>query len=152
MDLIHFIGTIDFNGFNGGVFFIRVHPWSLNFLMRASTYFYYNQEDYLLFADQSSMNNILTSSKDAENHYIIVPQYWFNSHIDDKQKGDFLVHLAGQRNKTERARKLRSQIEEDPEWYTSVSSKDLRKKVLEYYDLPKEKQEKIKFETKRTLN
>jgi len=152
MDLINFIGTIDFNGFNGGVFFIRVHPWSLNFLMRASTYFYYNQEDYLLFADQSSMNNVLTSSKDTEDHYIIVPQYWFNSHIDDKQKGEFLVHLAGQHNKTERARKLRSQIEEDPEWYTSVSSKDLRKKVLEYYDLPKEQQKKIKFETERTLN
>lgn len=89
MDKIHFIVSDDFNGLNCGVFFIRVHPWSLNFLMRATSYFYYHQEKYLLFADQSSKNNILTASNDTDEHYIIVPQYWFNTYIGDKKKRSF---------------------------------------------------------------
>jgi len=146
MDLIHLIVSDDINGLNCGVFFIRVHPWSLNLLMRAYSYFYYHPDRYLLFADQSSINNVLTSSSDAEEHYIIVPKYWFNSYIDDKEKGEFLVHLAGQSDKSLKAKQFRLEIKNDTEWYTSMNNNDLRKKVLEYYDLPKENQHKIHFQ------
>jgi len=146
MDLVHFIVSDDLNGLNCGVFFIRVHPWSLNLLMRAYSYFYYHQDRYLLFADQSSINNVLTGSSDTEEHYIIVPQYWFNRYIGDKEKGEFLVHLAGESEKSLKAKEFRLQIKNDTEWYTSMNSSDLRKKVLEYYDLPKEKQHKIHFQ------
>jgi len=146
MDLIHLIVSNDYNGLNCGVFFIRVHPWSLNFIMRAYSYFYYHPERYLLYADQSSINNVLTSSNDTDDHYIIVPQYWFNSYIGDKEKGEFLVHLAGKRDKSIIARLFRLQIKSDPRWFTAMTSKDLRKKVLEYYKLPKEQQQKIYFQ------
>jgi len=146
MDLIHFIAADDINGLNCGVFFIRVHPWSLNLLMRAYSYFYYHSDRYLLFADQSSINNVLTGSSDADGHYIIVPKYWFNSYIDDKEKGEFLVHLAGQSDKSLKAKQFRLEIKNDTEWYTSMNSNTLRKKVLEYYDLPEENQHYIRFQ------
>ncbi len=146
MDKIHFIAARDFNGLNCGVFFIRVHPWSLNFLMRATSYFYYNQDKQLKFAEQSSINNVLTSSNDANEHYIIVPKNWFNSYIDDKLKGDFLVHLAGQPEKSDKARDVRNLIKNETEWHTAMNSRNLRKKVLEYYDLPKEEQINISLE------
>jgi len=146
MDLIHFIASDDRNGLNCGVFFIRVHPWSLNFLMRSTSYFYYHQEKFLTWADQSSMNNVLTGSNDTDEHYVIVPQHWFNRYFHNKKKGEFLVHLAGKRSKTEKARIFRSEIRNDSDWYTAITNRDLRKQVLEYYDLPKEKQHRISIQ------
>jgi len=122
MDLIHFIAADDHNGLNCGVFFIRVHPWSLNFLMRANSYFYYHQEKYLSYADQSSINNVLTGSNDTDEHYIIVPKSWFNRYLSSKRKGDFLIHLAGKKQgKSERARDFRLQIKNDTEWTTAMN-------------------------------
>jgi len=130
MDLIHFIAADDHNGLNCGVFFIRVHPWSLNFLMRANSYFYYHQEKYLSYADQSSINNVLTGSNDTDEHYIIVPKSWFNRYLSSKRKGDFLIHLAGKKQgKSERARDFRLQIKNDTEWTTAMTNKELRKKA-----------------------
>jgi len=143
MDLIHFIAARDHNGLNCGVFLIRVHPWSLNFLIRATSYSYYNLEEYLRFADQTSMSNVLKFSNDTSEHYIIVPRNWFNSYLGDKKKGDFLVHLAGRPQKSKKGKILRLQIKNDTEWYTAMTNKELRKNVLDYYNLPKEKQLKI---------
>jgi len=127
-DEIHFIISDDFNGLNAGMFLIRVHPWSLSFLMKACTYTYYNKDTYLLFVDQSALLHILVEQKE-DKHYIIVPQNWFNSYFCDKeptcqgqmQKGDLLVHYAGLNDKKHISSKVRDLIRHDNEWYSKTS-------------------------------
>jgi len=45
-----------------------------------------------------------------------------------------------------KAKQFRLEIKNDTEWYTSMNSNTLRKKVLEYYDLPEENQHYIRFQ------
>jgi len=146
MNNIHLIAADDINGFNAGVFLIRVHPWSLNFLMRAMSYSYFNNQlgQGLKYADQSSMNNVLVEGEESD-HYVIVPQTWFNSYDGLNTKGEFLIHLAGHIDKDKEAQIFREYISNDKEWYKRSSAK-MRKEVLKYYDLPKEKQHKISLE------
>jgi len=145
MNKIHFIASDDSSGLNAGVFLIRVHPWSLNLLMRAMAYSYFNKDKSLRFADQSSINNVLTETNDDKDHYIIVPQTWFNSYFGVETHGDFLLHLAGIVGKDEESKLLREEIIEDETWY-GKTSEEMRNEVLKYYSLPKKKQHKIKFE------
>jgi len=145
MSNVHFIGSDDVNGLNAGVFLIRVHPWSLNLIMRAMSYSYFNKKKGLKYADQSSLNNVLTESIEDDSHFIIVPQNWFNSYIGLNKDGDFLLHLAGHVNKDDEAKIFRYHISSDEKWYTKTS-KEMREEVLEYYALPKNKQHKIKVE------
>ncbi|ORX61135.1 hypothetical protein BCR36DRAFT_273708 [Piromyces finnis] len=144
MNKIHLIAADDLNGLNAGTFLIRVHPWSLNFLMRAMSYSYYHSEKGLKYADQSSMNNVLVESKE-DDHYIVVPQNWFNSYIGLNKDGDFLLHLAGHVNKDTEAKTFRDHICSNKKWY-SKSNEEMREEVLKYYSLPKEEQHKIKAE------
>ncbi|ORX76243.1 hypothetical protein BCR32DRAFT_236712 [Anaeromyces robustus] len=145
MDNIHLIASDDFNGLNAGIFFLRVHPWSLNLLMRVMSYSYYNIQKPLEFEDQTALNNVLVESKDDEEHYIIVPQDWFNSYLSNKEKESFLIHLAGESNKNWKAYFLRNEnINNNGKYY--IKNKELRKKVLKYYKLPKEKQHKLEYQ------
>jgi len=75
---VHFISSADINDLNAGVFLIKVHPWSLNFLMRAVSYQYFYPEEELLYADQTSMRNVLVRGNEDE-HYVVVPPRWFNN-------------------------------------------------------------------------
>jgi len=144
MNNIHLIIADDVNGLNAGVFLLRVHPWSLNLLMRAMSYSYFNDKKGLKYADQSSLNNVLYESKE-EDHYIVVPQNWFNSYIGLNKDGDFLLHLAGHVHKDSEAETFRNHIKSDKKWY-SKTNKEMREEVLKYYLLPKDKQHHIKFE------
>jgi len=148
MSNIHFIGSDDVNGLNAGVFLIRVHPWSLNFIMRGMSYSYFHKNKGLKYADQSSLNNVLTESKEDDTHYIIVPQSWFNSYIGLNKNGDFLLHLAGHVHKDSEAKTFRDHISNDETWY-GKTSKEMREEVLKYYALPKEKQHKINVERRQ---
>jgi hypothetical protein len=141
---IHFIGADDFNGLNLGVFFLRVHPWSLNLLIRSLSYSYYNPNKLLSFWDQSSVNNVLTEFEERK-HYIIVPQTWFNSYINKKNSGDFLIHLAGKAYKDEEAKKFRDQVK-SIHWQKYKTNEEMRSEVISYYALPKEDQHDIKYQ------
>ncbi|ORX56562.1 hypothetical protein BCR36DRAFT_345800 [Piromyces finnis] len=72
-DDIHLVITSDVNGLNAGVFLIRVHPWSIDFMMKAYTYAFYHSEEDLYYYDQSSMFHVLQNMEE-DSHYIIVPQ------------------------------------------------------------------------------
>jgi len=149
-DDIHLVISDDYIGLNAGIFLIRVHPWSLNFLMKACSYTYYNKEKNLPYADQSAMLHVLLDFKE-EGHYIAVPQNWFNSYCCSSdtyeghvEKGDFLQHFAGQVNKENDVENFRKLVSQDDSWYSRTNS-EMRKTVLKYYSLPKEKQHKFEF-------
>jgi hypothetical protein len=151
MSNIHIISAIDYLGkkqyccgLNAGIFFIRVHEWSLNLLMRAISYPYFNKEKDIHHSDQTSLNNVLIESNETE-HYVIVPQQWFNNrHI---KKGDFLFHIMGfgSKNKNETFKKFLNETKNDEGWY-SKTNEEMRKEVLKYYELPKEQQLSIKIQ------
>jgi len=151
MNKVHLIAAYDYSGrkdyccgINTGVLFIRVHEWSLNILMRAMTYPYYNKEKLIELPDQTALNNILIEFNEYE-HFITVPQEWFNnSYI---KKGNFLYHIMGgnQKNKNVRLYKFLNSTENNEEWYTKTN-KEIKQEVIEYYNLSKENQIRIKLQ------
>lgn len=85
------------------------------------------------------------------DHYTIVPQSWFNSYLDNKKKGDFIIHLAGQSYKDNKARTMRKNVLKY-RYYRYKKNEDIRKIVLEYYNLTKSQQYNIKHEKKKRIN
>ncbi|OUM60962.1 glycosyltransferase family 34 protein [Piromyces sp. E2] len=137
-DRIHFIAASDRHGLNAGVFMLRVHPWTLDYLNRALSIAYFKKE-VLRFSDQSSLNNVLVEDKEDE-HYVIVPQHWFNNYPNKLKPGDFLFHFAGSRSKSKSLIELRKKVKSIENYMSSQTNESLRKEVLKYY----KKQEKEK--------
>jgi len=151
MNKIHLIAAYDYNGrkdyccgINAGILLIRVHEWSLNVFMRAISYPYYNKNMYLENHDQTSLNNILIEFNEAD-HYVVVPPHWMNKR--DITKGEFLYHImgGGRKYKDRKLYQFLNKSKNDEEWYTKTN-KELRKEVLEYYDLSKEEQIQINIQ------
>jgi len=105
---LHFLVSNDFNGLNDGVFFIRVHTWSVDFMSALMAYRHFNPNTTLFWHEQSAMTNLLKEPC-FSRHTLQLPWRWFNSYDVDAlhnepknvQKefsvypGDLLVHLAG---------------------------------------------------------
>ncbi|ORX42627.1 hypothetical protein BCR36DRAFT_400247 [Piromyces finnis] len=151
---VHFLASSDNDGLNDGVFFIRVHPWSYDILLNAFSYSHYNKGKFLKFAEQTCLNNIL-SDESHKDHYVIVPNEWFNVNFDDRKKGDFIVHFKDIEFKNEKAMNLRKEI--NNEWYEASNNKDLRKEVLDYYQKSRSSQshggvfKEINYDNKKKL-
>jgi len=151
MKKVHLIAAYDYLGnpkyccgLNTGILFIRVHEWSLNILMRAITYPYYNINSELLLPEQIALNNILIESNETD-HYIITPQQWFNNkHI---QKGEFLFHIMGGTNeeKIKSLHKFFANNKNGIDWDLKTNE-ETRNEVLDFYNLPREKQISIKIQ------
>ncbi|ORX83891.1 hypothetical protein BCR32DRAFT_266684 [Anaeromyces robustus] len=138
---IHFIATSDQNSLNTVSFLIRVNSWSLNYITRAIAYLYYHSDMRVENVIQVAMNNILLESKE-DSHYTIVP-FWFNNYVNNKKLGDFLINLAGHDNKDKEGDKVRREVFNNKDWITAKTNKQLREEVVNYYNLPKEKQIEI---------
>ena len=136
---IHLIISKDKNGLNAGVFFLRVNSWSLNYMMRTSAYAYYHKTSFLFYSDQASMNNVLIDeSPNEDEHFIVVPQYWFNMYINEARRGQLLIHMAGVLEKDSRSRDLRKIFDNEPSFY-QLTSEELRKEVLLFYEFTSNK-------------
>jgi len=151
MNKVHLIAAYDYLGrknyccgLNSGVFFIRVHEWSLNLLIRAISYPYFNTEKELYFPEQISLNNILIESNEFE-HFRIVPEQWFN--IRYIKSGSFLLHIMGGPNdeKIEYFKRIINNTENEEIWNSKINE-EIRKEVLKYYNLPRENQKNIKIQ------
>jgi len=98
----------------------------------------YHENDFIRFAEQTAINNIL-SDPDETKHYVIVPKDWFNQYFGGRKKGNFLIHFPGTNNKDEKARLLREEI--DLDWYKTYNSEKARNDALNYFDLSRENQQ-----------
>lgn len=117
---IHLLATKDVNGLNAGVFFLRVHPWSIAFLENVLAYRFFNPGVHLPFSEQSAMSNVLESAEFSP-HVVYAPWEWFNTYPNSdfgpeeyrkredvegllhfqSRRGDFLMHFAGSWDKEE---------------------------------------------------
>ncbi|KAK4696768.1 hypothetical protein P7C71_g1207, partial [Lecanoromycetidae sp. Uapishka_2] len=98
---IHFIGSQDWNGFNCGVFFMRVSEWSVHMLTDVSAFPRLRNEIKLYGQpDQNAMKHVFRMEGRSDN-IVYEPKVWFNAyHNGDKNEteprdGDLLVHFAG---------------------------------------------------------
>ena len=111
---IHLLASDDDHGLNIGVFFIEVHPWSIDLLSAIIAFPAYRPDIQLNNYDKSALSELLKESRFQEN-YVLLPQSWFNSYqaeLDDNDPnhpwhinlGDFLVHFPAGHHQDERLR------------------------------------------------
>ncbi|KAG4093208.1 hypothetical protein H8356DRAFT_1048726 [Neocallimastix lanati (nom. inval.)] len=141
---VHLIAA-DRQGLNSGVFFIRVHPWSLNFILRAGSYTYFNNSTYFKYGEETGINNVLIEYKE-DKHYVIVPPDWFNAYPEKREKGQFLLHFCFRKGESKsRPSDVRQELSKESDYTDGKTSKDLRKEVLKYYKKSKRAQHQIKL-------
>lgn len=124
---IHLLVTADPHGLNNGVFFIKVHSWSVELISAVVAFRFYNPETELQYRDQSALVEVLTG-KHFRNNVLYLPQRWFNAyqqalepteaiHPFQLQRGDLLVHFPGVPDRDDRMRFYLEKAERHlPEW------------------------------------
>ena len=91
----YFLGTEDFNGLNTGIFFIRVHEWSVKLLANTISYpMFYPDTDLGNNDDQRAME-ILFDKPEYKQHVVYQPKTWYNAYLSEIKPGDLLVHFPG---------------------------------------------------------
>lgn len=96
----------DENGLNDGVFYLRVHPSSLDLLTQTAAYPLENpEEDLGWFGEQAAMARVIKAAEarhkaaNEPSGIAWVPRRWFNSYEREErfegEPGSFLVHFAG---------------------------------------------------------
>lgn len=100
------ISTKDHNGFNSGIMFLRVHPWTVSFLLETFAYpLCRPQEDLGAYYDQEAMSRLLRRTdgppwgQGYADQAVFMPRRWINPyetvHGFEGEKGDMLVHFPG---------------------------------------------------------
>ncbi|KAK6004799.1 hypothetical protein QM012_008661 [Aureobasidium pullulans] len=84
---IHFVGTKDWNGFNAGVFFVRVHPWIISLFTSAMSFPICHQDtDLRGLAEQEAIRlsfereNGGKDDKGWRSGIVFMPRTWFNAY------------------------------------------------------------------------
>ena len=156
----HLLVTADPRGLNNGVFFIKVHPWSIELLSAIISYTLFRPETELEYRDQSALAEIL-KEKQFKNNYLLLPQRWFNAyqaelHDDETRsfhlrRGDLLVHFPGVPKRDERMKHFLDRAERHmPEWEVDIISTSYPTEIKEFWDEQYELLQKLKAEARRT--
>lgn len=84
---IHFVGNKDWNGLNAGVFFIRVHPWTISLFTSAMSFpICHRDTDLRGLAEQEAMRlsfereNGGKDDKGWRSGIVFMPRTWFNAY------------------------------------------------------------------------
>lgn len=93
------MGGKDHNGFNIGVFFLRVHDWSVTMLSATLAFQLVHPEiDLGNSADQTAMNYVCNQT-DFRPNVLYQPRPWYNTYEFTRgyegEKGNLLVHFPG---------------------------------------------------------
>ncbi|KAL6229312.1 hypothetical protein BDW75DRAFT_235307 [Aspergillus navahoensis] len=96
---IHMVASKDHKGLNTGIFFLRVHEWSVRFLIETLAYPIYNPRvDLDEQVDQNAMAKVLNQSSYREG-VTYLPRTWINTyewaHAYEGGRGNMLVHFPG---------------------------------------------------------
>ena len=97
---IHLVAAKDWNGFNSGVFFLRVNAWTVQMLTDVLALPSLRQDVNLGYnTEQTAMVWVFNQAGRYE-HIIYQPRPWFNgyekaSDAPTVQDGDILIHFAG---------------------------------------------------------
>ncbi|KAF2220365.1 hypothetical protein BDZ85DRAFT_204661 [Elsinoe ampelina] len=153
---IHMLVTNDDNGLNNGVFFLRVHPWSIQLLKTVIGIEMYEGDVDLEYSEQTALELWILSDSFRE-HVMHVPQRWFNAkptewevkmeggsvsaELPDKElhkatlrQGDLFVHFAGLAHKT-RAMEAFMMIAEEArsDWELEFEGSELQTELISFW-------------------
>lgn len=103
---IHVVAAKDQNGLNTGIFFLHVHPWTVDMLVEAIAHPLYRPEiDLGTSPDQLAMAMIFNQTEGGpegrgyKDGVVYLPRPWINtyewSHAYEGKRGDLLVHFPG---------------------------------------------------------
>ncbi len=140
---LHLLVTADPHGLNNGVFFLKVHPWSIELLSAVVAYRVYRPDTELQYRDQSALEDVL-KEKHFKKNFLLLPQRWFNAIwgelSDDSarsfqvRRGDLLVHFPGHPQRDEIMRKFLDRAERHlPEWELDLESTSYPTEIKEYW-------------------
>ena len=96
---VHFLANKDQNGLNTGIFFTRVHPWSIKIFTKTLGYPIFRPDvDLGYSADQTAMAWIFNETENLP-HVMYQPRKWYNTyqfhHGYEGTPGHLLVHFPG---------------------------------------------------------
>jgi hypothetical protein len=106
IDNVYALVTADHNGLNNGIFYLKVHPSSLDLLTNTIAYpLVHPEEDLGWFGEQAAMAHVINATESRHESagtlsgIAWVPRDWFNNyefeHGFEGKPGSFLVHFAG---------------------------------------------------------
>ena len=140
---LHLLVTADPHGLNNGVFFIKVHRWSVELLSAVAAYRMYRPDTDLPYRDQSALEDVL-KEKYFKNNFMLLPQRWFNAIWSEGgdnttqsfqiQKGDLLVHFPGHPQRDEIMRKYLDRADRHTsEWEIDLESTSYPMEIQAYW-------------------
>lgn len=153
---IHAVMTNDHRGLNNGVFFLRIHPWSVSLMNACMNTPIHDPTVELEFEDQSALQYWL-NKEEFMNNTVHVPQRWFNAYAgyrgsphglfadplqpqysvrpNSVKEGDLLVHHAG--HKSLRAQRMVPWIETAerhlPTWELALESTNYTTEIADFW-------------------
>ncbi|KAL4931663.1 cytochrome P450 [Aspergillus undulatus] len=137
---VHLVATKDHKGLNTGIFFLRVHQWTVNMLVEALAYPVYKPDiDLGMQVDQTAMERILNQTTYKAN-VTCLPRTWINTyewtHAYEGTKGNLLVHFPGLgEQRWEHMEKWLDTVERTPEeWEVRVSETWYLQQTEEFWD------------------
>jgi len=120
---LHLLVTADPHGLNNGIFFLKVHPWSVGLLSAVIAYPTFRSNQKLEWRDQSALE-ALVKDKKFRGNFAILPQRWFNSYQAERDgsrklpfqfmAGDLLVHFPGVPDRDARMKHYLDRAEHHP--------------------------------------
>lgn len=157
-DHVHAVVTNDHRGLNNGVFFLRVHEWSVWLMNSCLNTQIHDPSLDLEFADQSALQYWLNQER-FRNNTIHVPQRWFNAYAgyrgastdlfadpmkpsykykaNSVKEGDLLVHHAG--HKSLRAQRMLPWIEvaeqHPPAWELPLNDTSYLGEIADFWEM-----------------
>lgn len=153
----HFIGTHDSNGFCGGVFFLRIHDWSVKMLLEVLAPPRETDVDLSKHKDAKAMENVLKDER-FRDAVVYQPRTWFNAYqldIDtfEGKHGDLLVHFHEMDGDkwTAMARHFARMRKERSVWSVPMKKTTYEQDVAAYWDRMRRSRELIAEADKRNV-
>ncbi len=94
---MHVLATHDEHGFDGGMFFIHVHPWSVRMLIDVLSHSK-NDEDIMAASRKDHKAFEITLRSDAYRDDVVYqPRWWYNTYprdiVSGQKEGELLIHF-----------------------------------------------------------
>ena len=140
---LHLLVTADPHGINNGIFFLKVHPWTVELLSAIIAYPTFRPDENLEYRDQSALEQVL-KEKLFKNNFAILPQRWINAYQAERDgsrtlpfqitAGDLLVHFPGVPERDERMRYYLDIAERHwPKWEKSLDNTTYPEEIRTYW-------------------
>jgi hypothetical protein len=96
---VHVLATKDQNGLNTGIFFVRVHEWSIKMIAKALPYPIFHSDVDLGNSPDLVAMALVFNETEFSPHVLYQPRVWYNTYQFEQgyegKKGDLLVHFPG---------------------------------------------------------